>query len=121
MDNLLLEHTTCSYADFWMVNLQFPVLLSFVAMLVSTHDCYVECKIGHAMSDILGVVRLNNLPHAQNRCPFYEIIKKYNLQSNKLAGCKVRKAYDRIIGVNNTDRPNSNMLNQWKSPLAHIT
>ncbi|CAK8677938.1 unnamed protein product [Clavelina lepadiformis] len=83
---------------------------------LSTYDCYVEYQIGLAMSDILGVIRLNNLPHAQKRSPFYEsiieIIKKYHLQPNELAGGKIRKAYDRIIGEKMS--VNSSMINQWK-------
>ncbi|CAK8684698.1 unnamed protein product [Clavelina lepadiformis] len=68
---------------------------------LNVHTTYIEYQIGHAIADVLEVVRLNNIPHTETRSPYYEtimqIINKYNLKRNDLIERKIKKTYERII------------------------
>ena len=39
---------------------------------LNAHHSYVEYQIGHTIADTLEVAKLNNLPHAESRSPYYE-------------------------------------------------
>ncbi|CAK8689745.1 unnamed protein product [Clavelina lepadiformis] len=88
---------------------------------LNAHHSYVEYQIGHTIADTLEVAKLNNLPHAESRSPYYEkviqIIKKYKLVKIDLIENRVRKTYDRII---DKMKPNNANQNPKKWERVHL-